>query len=183
MSTVVLLATWVALGGLFALLARYQFIDAAELRHHRNPLGLLTHFRLFSPNPVRNDLHLLVREFGADGRPRPLRELAVTQLRLPRDVVWHPNKREWLPLRRIARELEALGSELGDQSPALAVSSPYLVLLGFVSRHAAPDAAALQFVLVERYGFDAEDHTTVRFCSAIHRRDAPTRAEPRRARP
>lgn len=165
--------TSTALVVLFVATVRYQFYTAEQASRRRAPLGLIRQYRLFSPRPIRTDIHLVVRDFGRDGVPRPCREIPIIRLRRWTNALWNPWKRRWLPLRALARQLTALSGELDDCSAAVELSAPYLVLLGLVAAEPAADVWARQFLLIERFGFEPEHDPAVLFCSAVHRLDRP----------
>lgn len=173
MADVVSVATGATLVVLFVAAVRYQFHDPRYIARHKTPLGLIIQYRLFSPAPVRADVHLLVRDFDLDGSPRPCREVGITPIRRARHVVWHPEKRQWLPLRAMMLELAATTTDLSDIPAAVQLSVPYLVLLGLVSEPADEQTSARQFLLIERFGTEPDNDPMVVFCSAIHRLDRP----------
>lgn len=174
-------ATSILLIALFAAILRCQFYTRQEFLRQRSPLGLLRQYRLFSPVPVRTDIHLVVRDFDHDGTSKRCRELRMTPLRRWTDLLWNPSKRRWLPLRALMSEVISARVELEDCRAAVEVSTAYLVLLGIVSAEpAAADICARQFLLIERFGHEPEDDPVVLFCSAIHRLDRPVGAFARR---
>lgn len=161
-----------ALVVLFLLSVRYQFYTAQQLREWpAPPLKLLRHFRLFSPKPIRTDVHLIARDFRQNGAPMPCREIPLIEVRHWTHALWNPGKRRSLPLMTIMVELTAIGTALGEDRAAAVLSTPYLILLGVVSSHAPTDAWGRQFLLVESFGFERELDTQVLFCSAVHRLD------------
>jgi len=157
---------------LFLLAVRYQFYTAQQLRQRRPPpLVLRRQIRLFSPKPIRTDVHLIARDVRPDGVPTPCREIPIIQLRHWTHVLWNPGKRRSLPLLSIMPDLTAISTELGEERAAVVLTRPYLILLGIVSSQAAADARACQYLLVERFGYEPEFDAQVLFCSAVHRLD------------
>ena len=168
--------TSAALVVLFVASVRYQFRSAEELRLRRPPpLKLLRHYRLFAPRPTRTDMHLVVRDFGPDGAPRRCKQIPVIHLRRWTDALWSPNKRRWLALMPMMVEMSAISTILGDDRPAVQLSTPYLALLGVVAAEPGIGVSARQFLFVERFGREPEHDTAVVFCSAVHRLDRPGR--------
>jgi hypothetical protein len=168
-STAVTILTSALLAALFAAAVRFQFTPLTGLHQRRSVLNLQYHYHLFAPRPVRDDLHLVVRDFDADGTPRPCREVPLTILRRVRDAWWNPNKRRFLPLRSMNRTLSRCCTDLADLPAAAELSLPYLDLLAFVSALPADGAYARQFVLVACFGTEPELDAEVLFCSAVHR--------------
>jgi hypothetical protein len=68
-------------------------------------------------------------------------------------------------------EMTAISTTLGEERTAVVLATPYLILLGIVSSHAAADARALQYLLVESFGYEPDSDAQVLFCSAVHRLD------------
>jgi len=68
-------------------------------------------------------------------------------------------------------EMTAVSTMLGEERTAVVLATPYLILLGIVSSHAAADAWAHQFLLVESFGYEPDAEAQVLFCSAVHRHD------------
>jgi hypothetical protein len=169
MATVVGAVCGVALAALFVASVRIQFFDAADLHRHRSPLGLLRQYRLFSPAPVRADIHLLVRDLDQLGRALPVREVTSIRLRRPVDTLWNPRRRRWLPWRAAMLELAAFTTDLADDRAAVQVAPAYLAVLGVATAEPAEGAAACQFLFVERFGTDPARSPVVLFCSAVHR--------------
>ncbi len=161
-----------ALVVLFLLSVRFQFYSASQLLQRRAPpLRLLGTFRLFAPKPVRTDVHVIARDFRQDGVPTPCREIPIIEARHWTHALWNPGKRRSLPLMTIMVEITAVSTMLGEDRAAVVLSTPYLILLGIVSSHAAPDAWAHQFLLVESFGYEPDADAQVLFCSAVHRLD------------
>lgn len=173
MGIVISAVTSTALIVLFVATVRYQFYTAAQAARRRAPLALTRQYRLFSPKPIRTDIHLVVRDFGPDGVPRPCRELPIIRLRHWTNALWNPWKRRWLPLMTVMTQLTTVSTELEDSRTAVELSTPYLVLLGIISAQPADDVWARQFLLVERFGYQPEHDPVVLFCSAVHRLDRP----------
>jgi hypothetical protein len=165
-------ATSAALVVLFVLSVRFQFYSASQLLQRRAPpLRLLGTFRLFAPKPVRTDVHLIARDFRQDGVSTPAREIPIIQERHWTHALWNPGKRRSLPLTTIMLEMTAISTLLGAERTALVLTIPYLILLGIVSSHAAADARACQYLLVESFGYEPDSDAQVLFCSAVHRLD------------
>jgi hypothetical protein len=157
---------------LFLLSVRYQFYTVQQVRQRRAPpLVLWRQIRLFAPKPIQTDFHLIVRDVRQDGVPTPCREIPLIQTRRWTHALWNPGKRRSLPLLAILPDLTAISTELGEDRAAVVLTRPYLILLGIVSAHAAADARACQYLLVERFGYEPEFDTQVLFCSAVHRLD------------
>lgn len=175
-------ATSGALVALFLLSVRFQFYSVAELQQRRtSPLGLLGTFRLFAPKPVRADVHLVARDFGPDGIPTACREIPIIERRHWTHALWNPGKRRSLPLTTIMIETTAVSTMLGDERAAVVLAPPYLILLGIASSHAAADALAVQYLLVERFGYEPDADAQVLFCSAVHRLDRSEAGSDRRS--
>ncbi|MEZ5139253.1 MAG: hypothetical protein R2711_10960 [Acidimicrobiales bacterium] len=173
--TAVSAITSAGLVALFVLSLRYQLHDRAELARRPSRLLLLRQYRLFAPIPGRSDLHLVVRDHGVDGAPRPCREVPMVPLRHWSQVLWNPQKRRWLPVRPLLVDLVRAGAALEDRPIAIELTTPYLVLLGVVGAEpAADDVRARQFLIVERYGHEPEEAPRVLFCSAVHRLERTT---------
>jgi hypothetical protein len=165
-------ATSGALVVLFLLSVRFQFYSMPQLLRRRAPrLGVLGTFRLFAPRPVRTDIHLIARDCRPDGVPSSCREIPIIERRDWTHAVWNPGKRRSLPLLTLMLDVTAISTTLGEDRAAVVLSAPYLILLGMVSSRAAADAQATQYLLVERFGYEAEADTQVLFCSAVHRLD------------
>ena len=157
---------------LFLLSVRYQFYTAQQLLQRRaSPLRLLGTFRLFAPKPVRTDVHLIARDFREEGVPTPCREILIIETREWTHALWNPGKRRSLPLTTIMVETTAISTTLGEELTAVVLATPYLILLGIVSSHAAVDARACQYLLVESFGYEPDSDAQVLFCSAVHRLD------------
>jgi hypothetical protein len=151
---------------------RFQFFSASQLLQRRAPpLKLLGTFRLFAPKPVRTDVHLIARDFREDGVPTPCREIPIIQTRDWTHALWNPGKRRSFPLTTIMVEMTAISTTLGEERTAVVLAIPYLILLGIVSSHAAADARACQYLLVETFGYEPDADAQVLFCSAVHRLD------------
>jgi hypothetical protein len=161
-----------ALVVLFLLSVRFQFYSASQLLQRRAPpLRLLGTFRLFAPKPVRTDVHLIARDFRQDGVPTSCREIPIIEVRHWTHALLNPGKRRSLPLTTIMVEMTAISTTLGEERTAVVLATPYLILLGIVSSHAAADARALQYLLVESFGYEPDSDAQVLFCSAVHRLD------------
>jgi hypothetical protein len=173
MSAIGILVSVVTSGALVVLFlqsVRFQFYSAPQLLQRRAPpLGLLGTFRLFAPKPVRTDVHLIARDFGRDGVPTPCREIPIIEERHWTHALWNPGKRRSLPLLTIMIEMTAISTTLGEGRAAVVLSLPYLITLGVVSSHATVEARALQYLLVERFGYEPDADAQVLFCSAVHR--------------
>ena len=164
--------TSAALVVLFLLSVRYQFYTAQQLlQWPAPPLKLLRQFRLFSPKPIRTDVHLIARDFRQDGVPTSCREIPVIKVRHWTHALWNPGKRRSVPLMAMMVEMTAISTELGEERAAVLVATQYLILLSIVSSPAAADAQARQYLLVESFGYEPDCDAQVLFCLAVHRLD------------
>lgn len=161
-----------ALVVLFLLSVRFQFYTASQmLKRPAPPLNVLGTFRLFAPKPVRTDVHLIARDFRQDGAPTACREIPIIQERHWTHALWNPGRRRSMPMTTFMVDLTAVSTMLGDERTAVFLSTPYLILLGIAAAHAAADAQAHQYLLVETFGYEPDAEAHVLFCSAVHRLD------------
>lgn len=164
-------ATSAALVALFLQTVRFQLYSASQLLQlPASPFRLLGTFRLFAPKPVRTDVHLIMRDFQ-DGAPSPCREIPTIEARHWTHALWNPGKRRSLPLLTLMIETTAVSTRLGKERTAVVLAIPYLILLGIASSHATAEARAVQYLLVEGFGYEPDAAAQVLFCSAVHRLD------------
>src|SRR5205809_5017290 len=121
---IVILAAWLA-----ATVA-LQLPRTRRWLQERDVCALLPEYRFFAPRPAEGDLHLLFRDTYADGTVGRWTEICrLKPLRLSH-ALWNPDKRE----RKALFDCVVLLLRLRPPQPrALAVTTPYLLLLNHVS--------------------------------------------------
>lgn len=114
---------------------------------------LLPDWRLFAPNPVTHDFHLLYRRF--QGKAASDWEI-VSRIspRRARQMVWFPERREEKAVLDICQELSHLAAQ-GE--PDLQGAASYRILRDYLRRTVLkqhPEAHAFQFMIVRTAGHD-----------------------------
>jgi len=134
-------------------------------------LNLLPIWTFFAPNPGRDDLFVVYREFDLDGARGPWHQLAVGDVDRRVRWIWQPVRYPRKAVRDLAQGLLQMVHDTGDEPRMVLLSGPYLSLLQWVM--AQPDTTAgvtaRQFALIATQGCGEGRGLEIRYISEVHR--------------
>jgi hypothetical protein len=170
---VILFGLWLCLSivGQF----HHERVDALR---RRDRLHLLPIWTFFAPSPGRSDYHIISRDRLSSGEITPWRDVLPIPRQRITSAIWNPRKRRVKVVTDavgavvdlfVKREKEGKSKEALQE--ALVIYAPYLLLVNIVlhgTEH-APDAAAFQFAVVERFAFGDDVAPVPILLSPFHR--------------
>jgi hypothetical protein len=123
-------------------------------------------WHFFAPTPGNYNIYLLYRDQFLDGSLSSWRELpVVTKAQLPR-FLWNPNKLRSKAIIDIANELSLTASMFSSHLEHMALSTPYLMLLNYVtSLPRWSKSVATQFVVIKK----TREQTSLIILSGLHK--------------
>jgi len=159
---------WVLLTIAFQLPSKY--LKSLKWLPYLDLFSLIPRWTFFAPNPGQSDYNLLYREIWHNECQSNWREVNIGLGHNSHRYLFNPKK-------RISKAIFDLTSSIVKDSYAynkkpefITISLPYIIILNYITyKENSPYANAIQFVIIESFGFHPKHEPKLILTSSTHR--------------
>ncbi len=144
----------------------------------KDPFGIIPDWRFFCPTPIKNNYHILCREFLSNGESVAWREIQIIPPRRLLDALWNPGRKTRKSFLDITIELANVATTNRDQENVIVGSIAYLTILNYVTQANNNDKCLfIQFALMTSCSINKLEKSELLLLSKLHliKDEHPTR--------